>query len=149
MSKQQTWLSAAAVACSYKICLTHSQPDTTLIDPLALTFAASIAIVRIPRWTVAACSAAHRVGACPFAVASAIVAQALVHVYTINMRCALIHVQGTINMRACRHQSVRPIGQGCPINNQMQRVAINKVIWKAYAPATGLSLSLYTSEKQP
>ena len=53
---------------------------TKLIDPLALTFAASIAIVYIPRWTVAACSAARRVGARSFAVAPAVVVQALVHV---------------------------------------------------------------------
>ena len=52
----------------------------TLIDRLILTFAANIADVRIPRWAVAACAATHCVGAFSFAVASAIVAQALVHV---------------------------------------------------------------------
>ena len=62
------------------------------------TFAASIAVVHIARWTVATCSAANRVGACSFAVASAIVAQALVHVYTIDM-CT------------CPHQHIKPIDQ--------------------------------------
>merc|ERR1712199_58623 len=48
-------------------------------------FAASIAVIHIPRWTVAACSAALRVDACPFAVASAVVAQALVRIFATSI----------------------------------------------------------------
>ena len=44
------------------------------------TFAASIANVHILRWTVAAYSAARYVDTHSFAVASAVVVQALVHV---------------------------------------------------------------------
>ena len=59
----------ASFACSAK-----------LTDQSTLTFAAGIAVIFIPRWTVAACSAAHRVGTFPFAVAPAVVVLALVHV---------------------------------------------------------------------
>ena len=80
MSKQQIWLSAAAVACSYTIYLAHSPPDAKLIDTLGLTCAASIAVIDISGCTVAASSAAQSVGTFSFAVASAVVSRALVHV---------------------------------------------------------------------
>ena len=48
----------------------------------AQTFAAVVPIVFPARWAIAACSATFRVSALAFAVASAVILQALVHIYT-------------------------------------------------------------------
>ena len=44
------------------------------------TFAARRSVIFPTRWAIAACSAAFLVGACPLAVASAVISEALVHV---------------------------------------------------------------------
>ena len=51
-----------------------------VIEHSAPTFAARGSIVGVSRWAVATCSAARRVGTFTFAVAAAVVFQALVHV---------------------------------------------------------------------
>ena len=58
----------------------HIHISTVFVDLPALTFAIGIAVIHIPRWTVAAYSAAHRVGTFSFAVTPAVVVLALVHV---------------------------------------------------------------------
>ena len=70
--------------------LLSSRTLTRLDIRPTLTFAASIVVVYIPRWTVAAYSTSRRVSTCSFAVAPAVVAQTLVHIYTINTRPVLI-----------------------------------------------------------
>ena len=45
------------------------------------TFAARRSVIFPTRWAIATCSAAFLVGACPLAVASAVISEALVHVY--------------------------------------------------------------------
>ena len=45
------------------------------------TFATGLSIVFPARWAIAACSATLRVRALAFAVASAVILQALVHIY--------------------------------------------------------------------
>ena len=44
------------------------------------TFAARGPVVRVPSWAILTLEGSHRVGACAFAVAAAVIARALVHV---------------------------------------------------------------------
>ena len=54
----------------------------TIYQTTQQTFATRRSIVFPARWAIAACSAALRVSAFPFAVASAVLLETLVHVYT-------------------------------------------------------------------